>query len=69
MNNQEVIELRNVITNLSRRLERISNKNVNNENPADNRSLSPVLIREESRELPPISKNYKKTLHVNIYLY
>ncbi|CAB5302401.1 unnamed protein product [Rhizophagus irregularis] len=28
-----------------------------------NRSLSPVLIREKKRELPPMSIHYKKTLH------
>ncbi len=34
------------------------------------RSLSPVIRRNRSRKLSPMSKSFKKTLHVNnIYLY
>jgi hypothetical protein len=38
------------------------------------RSLSPVLNRERKRKLSPMSRNFKKTLHVNyifikIYLF
>ncbi|CAG8748925.1 1245_t:CDS:2, partial [Rhizophagus irregularis] len=63
---QEIQELRNVILNLTQRLNNLTEKNISHEEPLvnrPNRSLSPILIREQKRELPLISSNYKKTLH------
>ncbi|CAB5190276.1 unnamed protein product [Rhizophagus irregularis] len=63
---QEIQELRNVILNLTQRLNNLTEKNTSHEEPLvnrPNRSLSPILIREQKRELPLISSNYKKTLH------
>ncbi|PKY35545.1 hypothetical protein RhiirB3_456929, partial [Rhizophagus irregularis] len=64
--NQEIQELRNVILNLTQRLNNLTEKNASHEEPLvnrPNRSLSPILIREQKRELPLMSSNYKKTLH------
>jgi len=83
--NQEIQELRNLIANLTQRIGNLAEKSTDYEEPLfnesrmrgmsrmtdnrSNRSLSPVLIREKKREMPPMSDNYKKTLHVNIHLY
>ena len=32
------------------------------------RSFSPVPKRNKNRKLPPMSKSFKKTLHVNLYI-
>lgn len=71
---QEIQEIKDVILNLSRRLENLTKKN--NKEPSnvrnksnDDRSFSPVLIKEKERDLPPMSSSYRKTLHVNIHLY
>ncbi|UZN99504.1 uncharacterized protein OCT59_000773 [Rhizophagus irregularis] len=64
--NQEIQELRNVILNLTQCLNNLTEKNASHEEPLvnrPNRSLSPILIREQKRELPLMSSNYKKTLH------
>ncbi|GBC31206.2 hypothetical protein GLOIN_2v1777748 [Rhizophagus irregularis DAOM 181602=DAOM 197198] len=53
--NQEIQELRNVILNLTQRLNNLTEKNASHEEPLvnrPNRSLSPILIREQKRELP-----------------
>ncbi|GES74309.1 hypothetical protein GLOIN_2v1477808 [Rhizophagus clarus] len=61
-NNREVSELRSMISNLTKRVEVLTEERTS-EGPR-NRSLSPVLSRENRRALPPITdKNFKKTVH------
>src|SRR5215469_1161470 len=67
---QEMQELRNMMAQLSQRLETLDNSHANlsgtvNDNHVE-RSLLPVLIRNKgrNRQLSPISRSYKKTLHV-----
>jgi hypothetical protein len=50
------------------RIENLSEKSEPPINDHSSRSLSPVLVREQKRVLPPMTIHYKKTLHVNIYL-
>jgi len=66
-------DLRNKMAQLSQRLETLDNSRANLSGTADDhqsktveRSLSPVLIRNKgrNRQLSPVSRSYKKTLHV-----
>ncbi|GBC01853.1 hypothetical protein RclHR1_43550001, partial [Rhizophagus clarus] len=67
-NNREVSKLRSIILNLTKRVE-VLMKERTSEEPR-NRSLLPVLFRENRHVLPPITdKNFKKTVHVNIFLF
>ncbi|GBB94110.1 hypothetical protein RclHR1_22940004 [Rhizophagus clarus] len=55
---KEIQDLKGAISNLTQRLENLS-KGTNS-----NKTLSPVFMsKEQKRELAPMSKNYKKTLH------
>ena len=61
---KEIQDLKGAISNLTQRLENLS-KGTNS-----NKTLSPVFMsKEQKRELASMSKNYKKTFHVNIHLY
>ncbi|GBB87837.1 hypothetical protein RclHR1_14320004 [Rhizophagus clarus] len=61
-NNREISELRNMISNLTKHV-KVLTKERTSEGPR-NRSLSPVLSRENRHALPPITdKNFKKTVH------
>ncbi len=58
--------------NNTRNLSRIADNRSNIVDPSSNRterSLSPVLIRDQERELMPMSHSYKKTLHVTYIFY
>ena len=69
---QEVHELRNMLSQLASRLDVLSNdKTISDETPPaigtnSSRSLSPILVRDKDRrKLLPMSRTYKKTLHVS----
>jgi hypothetical protein len=83
---QELAELRNKVADLTRQLGALTTNRPNDEIVQNRpeivtapivereRSLSPVLNRERKRKLSPMSRNFKKTLHVNyifikIYLF
>ena len=82
---QEMQDLRNMMAQLSQRLETLDNSRANLSGTVDDnrsktverslfsaddnrskRSLSPVLIRNKGRnkQLSPMTRSYKKTLHV-----
>ena len=69
----EIGEIKNVITNLSKRLKKLTDNNnpVNISRNTFSRSPSPALARNsQEQELPAMTCSYKKTLHVNcISLY
>ena len=83
---QELADLRNKVADLTRQLGSLTANRSNDEIVQNRpeivtapivereRSLSPVLNRERKRKLSPMSRNFKKTLHVNyifikIYLF
>src|SRR5215471_12972068 len=70
---QEMQDLRNMMAQLSQRLETLDNSRADISGTVDDdrsktvaRSLSPVLVRNKgrNRQLSPMSRSYKKTLHV-----